>query len=722
MARQDNEAGAPKDERIVREARERWKRCAEWEGSARKLYVEDVKFCEADPDHREWQWPDTQLRKRDDAKAPSLVINKTRQHCLQIVNDARQNKAQIRIRPVGDGATYEAAKVFEGVCRHIEYISNAMEAYDAATWHQVTGGWGYWRVVTDYIDAKSFDQDIYIRRIHDPLSVYLDPDIQEFDGSDARFGFVFRDMPRELFEAEFPKWKDEAGLAPLGNDPDGWSDKSQVRIAEYYRKSDQADTLLFIADPLSGQATQVLESEIEAGRDALPPGTVILKERAVTRDVVEWFKIVGGDKIVERATWPGSYIPLVRVIGEETVIDGQLDRKGHTRALKDPQRMYNYWSSAATEHIALQSKSPFVGPNAAFEGNESWKTANTENYAFLGYNHMDDEGNPIPAPVRQAPPQSSAAYIEGMRTAQQELMMASGQYQSQFGENENAKSGVAIQTRQRQGDNATYHYIDHLAQAIRFTGRILIDLIPKVYDTPRLIKIMAESGDENEVNVNPQAPQPHMQLVDGQPASAEQVKAAQADPDMADKVQTIFNPSVGRYEVEADIGPAFATKRQEAFQAFSDVMANNPAAFQLAGDIWMRNGDFPGADEFAERLKRTIPPNVLGEGPPPQLAAMQQQFEQQKAGLMQLVQKLVEQNADKDLKLKQRDDDHHLKSYDAETRRLSAVNAIDPAALLPVVRDLVSEILGERVEPHIAAHVAFDQSLQPQPEPAEAMQ
>jgi hypothetical protein len=311
------------DDKIVQEAKDRWKRCDEWETHARRMYKEDVKFCEGDSDNL-YQWDNLVYEARKADKKPSLTINKTRQHCLQIVNDARQNKAQIRIRPVGDGATYESAKIFEGVVRHIEYISNAMEAYDAATWHQVTGGWGYWRVTTDYVDNTTFDQEIYIKRIHDPLSVYLDPDIQEFDGSDARFGFVFQDLAREEFETRYPRWKEEVGDLPLGNgDGDGWWDKDHVRVAEYYRKSDEADKLLVLMSPYAPEPTMVLESEIPGGRKGLPDGVIVYKERKVTRDKVEWFKIAG-EQIVDRADWPGSYIPLVRVIGEETVIEGSL--------------------------------------------------------------------------------------------------------------------------------------------------------------------------------------------------------------------------------------------------------------------------------------------------------------------------------------------------------------------------------------------------------------
>jgi hypothetical protein len=708
------------DEKVVEEARGRFKKAKDWEQGSRNRYKADVRFCEGDSDNK-YQWESTIYEARVGRDAPALTINKTRQHCLQIVNDARQNKAQIRIRPVGDGATYEAAEVFEGVCRHIEYISNAMEAYDAATWHQVTGGIGYWRVVTDYIDGDTFDQEAYIRRIHDPLTVYLDPDIQEFDGSDARWGFIFQDCPKEVFDADYPKWKEKLGQTSFQDDE--WSDKEHVRIAEYYRKVEHPDKILLVATPnpdgSTGQSV-VRESDIPPDLRKAMPKEMILKQRDAPRTEIEWYKIVG-DQIVERSVWPGIYIPIVRVIGEETIIDGELDRKGHTRSLKDPQRMYNYWSSAAVEFGALQSKTPWIAAAAAIEGQEPmWNTANRVNYSVLIFNHVDDNGGEIPAPQRVQPPVSAPVAMDGMKVAQMELMMASGQYQSQFGENENAKSGVAIQTRQRQGDNATYHYIDHLAQAIRFTGRILIDLIPKIYDTPRVIKILAENGDESEVHVQPGMSQgvPHQQMIgnspdDAQPASAEQVKEAQANPDMADKVMTIFDPAVGKYEVEADIGPAFATKRQEAFAAISQMMGQNQELVKIAGDILFRAADFPYADEMAERFKRTIPPNILGEGEPPEVQQIKQQAMQQIQGMQGIIAKLVQDGADKDLKLKQRDGDQDLDTYKAETARMQALGALDPEAFKPVIRQLISEALGTPIVPLMGAHATAEQHFMP---------
>jgi hypothetical protein len=722
----DDKTGKRADEKIVDEARKRFEQCAKWENQARTRFVADVKFCEGDSDNG-YQWDRAVFNSRTTARGgprPCLTINKTRQYCLQIINDGRQNKAGIQIRPVGDGATYEAAKIFEGICRHIEYRSNAQIAYDTASWHQIVGGIGYWRVLTEYEADDSFDQEVKIQRISDPMSVYLDPDIHEYDGSDARYGFVFRDIPRDQFEAEYPdvdiermprdSFGDMEGPNDMGRGDD-WENQDYVRVAEYWRKSDKEDTLLRLADNSTAMKSQLPEGMYDQAKAR----GFIVAERQTTSPEIEWFKLCGR-KVIERKDWPGRYVPIVRVVGEETIIDRQLDRHGHTRSLKDPQRMYNWQSSTMVEILALQSKSPWVGPKETFEGLEQvWNNANQENVPYLVYNNFDEQGRELPKPERQIPGQMGPAVVQAMQIAQNEMMMASGQYQAQMGENENAKSGVAIQQRQRQGDNATYHYIDHLAQAIRYTGRILVDLIPKIYDTERAIKIMAEDGDQSEVHIDPNAPQPQMQVgPGGQPLNPQQAAQMQQHEAMADKVKVIFNPTIGKYDVEADIGPAFATKRQEAFNAYSQMMMKNGPLMQLAGDILFKNMDTPGADEIAERLKRAVPPNILGTGPDPHTQQLQQQNQQLQTMVQGMNQKLLEAES----KIKKGNDDSEIKIYDAETRRMAAISKADAEAFKPVIRSLISEALGTPIVPIMHQHAAEEQAMAPQEPQPETVQ
>lgn len=656
---------------IIKEARERFKEAADWESQARLHFLDDAKFAEGDSKNN-WQWPANILKDRQIQQRPCLTINKTREHCLQIINDARQNKVEIKYSPTAGGATYEAAQVLNGIVRHIAYVSNADAAQLAAIQPQVKGGWGYWRLMTDYIGEDTFDQEIKWVRIADPLTVYLDPNIQEFDGSDADWGFVYVDRPRKEVEREFPAVKGMGNSAENSiTGSAGWITENQVRDCEYFRKRRIKDTLV------SDKDGKIFRKSI-IGKEIMD--AILAEEGSRSRKIevedVEWFRIVGSE-VIDKKIWAGKYIPLFRLIGEETIIEGQMDRKGHVRALWDPQRIYNYYSSKATELFALQPISPFVGAVEAIEGNEVyWRKANTDMTAILPYNAFDSQNRPMPPPQRAAPPAMSDAVIQGLQISANEMQMVTGQYQAQMGEPSNEKSGRAINARQRQGDNATYHYIDNLATAMRFTGKAILDLIPKIYDTPRMMKIMGEDGSEDTVYLNPQAKQAYQEE---QFATAEGVKK-------------IINPGIGMYSVEADVGPSYGTRRQEAFNAMMQLAGMSPEFMAACSDLIVKNADFSGADEMAERLQRMVPPQALG-GPPPQMLAAQQQVQHLTAQLTASIQALAEEKRKRTTEEQQKGID----AYDAITKRLSALKEIDPLIYEAVVRQVSAEALSNPI-------------------------
>jgi hypothetical protein len=690
------------DNEIILEAKKRFKICEDWEAQARVYFGYDYKFANADSNNM-FQWDNWVVGDRITLKRPCLTINKTMQHCLQIINDGKQNKPGVNIRPVGDEASFEAAQVFQEVTRHIEYISSAENVYDNAAVYQVTAGWGYWRVTVEKING-TFDKEIYIRRIKDPRSVYLDPNINEVDGSDAWFGFVFDDMPRDLYEAQYPKYKD-CGNVAFGNIADSWLQKDTVRVAEYYRKTQDDDKLVYFVLPTTGEEIGPIKwSELD--KDARDMFNEVKKNEGEYREQdeltekIEWFKIAG-NKIIDREKWLGKYIPIVRLVGTETVIDGIWDCKGHTRALLDPQRIYNVNSSANVEFGALQTKSPIAATPAAMEGFEDlYARANIDNLSVLPYNAYDEENRPLQPPTRIPPPQSSPAYVQQMEIAQNEMMMVSGQYQAQMGENENAKSGVAINARQRQGDRATYHFIDNQAVAIRFTGKILIDLIPKVYDTKRVMRIEAKDNSIMNVTIDPNAEQAFQK---------KENPNGQLDQDNNQQiVDIIFNPNVGIYDVQSDVGPSFATRRQEAFNALTQIAAQNEQFMGIAGDILWKVADFPEAQVLAQRWRKIIPKNITGDGIDPVIEETMNQAAQQIELQLGEIARLTKDLEDKEREFAIKESAQALAwaktgvaeiraDFDALTKRLTAVGNSGPGIsvkqLQPIIRATLMEIL-----------------------------
>ncbi len=692
------------DKQIVIEAKARFKICVSWEAQARINFEYDYKFANGDA-HNKFQWDDTLYNQRTDLGRPCLTVNKVNQHNLLVINDAKQNKPGVRIRPVGDEASYDAAQLFQELVYHIEYISNAESIYDSALVFQVEAGIGYWRIQVEHLSDDSFDQEIYIRRIKDPRSVYLDPNINEVDGSDAWFGFIFDDEPKDLFKAKYPEYANVVGSSVLGgNSPDGWITQNNVRVCEYYRKTQKKTKLVTW---INGNGEQVLKKLEDLDELEEMQRKEIIKnkankdqyqyqERKVLIDDVEWFKIAG-DRIIDRGPWLGKYVPIIRLVGTETIIDGVLDRKGHTRQMIDPQRMYNWNASADVEYGALQTKAPWVAASAAIEGfEEYYEKANSVNFSYLPYNHIDEDGNPIPPPQRPMPPQASPAYVQRMQISINEMMMASGQYQSQFGENENAKSGVAINARQRQGDRATYHFLDNQAMAIRNTGKQIIDLIPKVYDTKRVQRITASDGTIINMTIDPNAQQSVQQVPTDETDNEEKIK------------ELIFNPNIGTYDIQSDTGPSFATKRMEGFGAMTQIAASSKEFMERAGDIYFDMADFPKAQELSKRWKKFLPPNIANDGPDPQVEAAMHQAADKIEQLTGLVADQAKQLKDKDKEMELREHELELKfrdakashargDYDAETKRVTALGnsgpIITPEMIEPVVRQLIHGML-----------------------------
>ena len=692
--------------KLIEQIREDFKQGVSWEAQARLNFEYDYKFANGDT-HNKYQWDNDLILARELDDKPCLTINKVQQHNLMVINDAKQNKPGVRIRPVGDEASFEGAQIYQELVYHIEYISSAENVYDSAMSFAVQGGWGYWRVDTDYISDKTFDQEIYIRHIKDPRAVYLDPDINEIDGSDARWGLIFEDMDRELYKKKYPKFTDVMGGSTLGNQGDGWLTDDKVRIALYYYKEEKEDKLVHWVGPNDGIQILVNKSELDDQQKLMyaalkkEPAAKELyqfKERNIISNAIHWVKIAG-DRVIEGPTlWLGSTIPIVRLVGTETVIDGVLDRKGHTRALINAQQIYNFMSSSNVEFISTQSKTPWVAPSAAIEGfEEYYKTANRVNHSYLPYNAYDDDGNQMQAPVRNSAISSGQGYVQQMQVAQNELMMASGQYQAQMGENENAKSGVAINARQRQGDRATYHFIDNQAIAIRRTGKILIDLIPKVYDTPRIKKILAQDGSRMNVKIDTDAQQELEKTSD--PNNPKMDNGQQV-------IEYIFNPDFGQYDVQADTGPSFATKRMETAASLMELIKADPEIMKIGGDLLVKNMDFAGADVLALRLNNTISPQVKGGGLPPEVEQLMHQsadhIQQLQGALAQTKQQLADK--EKELTIKAQDLDLRFKregavqareDYKAETDRAIGLfnTGSDGSGPAPEVKEVVRQLI-----------------------------
>lgn len=673
-----------KDE--LTDALEEFRLSEDAEATNRKQWIDDVKFSRLGE-----QWPDGVKRQRELDGRPCLTINRLPAMTRQVLNDARQNKPAIKVHPVDSGATRETAEIFNGLIRNIEYTSNADIAYDTALDNAVTGGFGYFRITTDYACDDQFDQDIFIERIVNPLTVYGDENSNCADSSDWNKAFI-----TELFTADaFKKrWKgaDKVNWETDYQDlPNGWRDNELVRVAEYWTRKEVPATLLKLSDGMV-----LYEPEYLKIKDLCDAQGLQVVETRPTKTYKVTQRIMSGAEILETNDWAGKYIPIIPVYGDEVIVEGRRHFISLTRWAKDPQQMFNYWRTASTELVALAPKTPFIGPKGAFNTDQAkWATANVASHPYIEF----DGAQP---PQRQPFAGPPAGALQEALNASDDMKAVMGIYDAALGARSNETSGRAILQRQRESDTATFNYIDNLARAIRHAGRVLVDLIPKVYNAPRMVRVIYEDGTNESVPIN--------QPFTPDPAKSQQSKVYEAgkEQETVQGLTKVFDVTAGKYDVTCEVGPSYSTKREEAAAQMMELGKMFPPMMQVAGDLLVKNLDWPGADDIAARLKMMLPPQLQGQNP--QVQQMQQQMQQmdqmakQAVGqLQQQIQQLtqqLEQEKSKDAQavLNAQIDAKKLEidEYNAVTNRLKLTQ---PAMSPQDIQMLVMETVRQAMEP-----------------------
>lgn len=632
--------------------RERFDLAAAAEADSRDAELDDLKFLSGD------QWPTEIKMAREADHRPCITTNTLPQFRRQVTNDQRQNRPSIKVSPVDDKADVETAKIYQGMIRHIEYNSNADVAYDTAFEGATGAGLGYFRVITDYCDPQSFDQEILIKRIRNRFSVYLDPNYQEPDASDANWGFVFEEMAADDYRAQY-KGSELDGMrewASIGDSAPGWVGDKTVRVAEYFYKTYKEVTLAQLSDGSVIERSEFIEGAL--GPDGQP--LKIERERKAMLPAIKWVK-TNGIEFLSETDWLGKWIPIVPVLGDELDVDGKRILSGIIRHAKDPQRMKNYMQSAAVEMIALAPKAPFIGAAGQFEGFENqWATANSRNHAFLEYNPKSLNGTPMPAPQRQTYEPAIQAITQQMMQSADDMKATTGIYDASLGARSNENSGVAIQRRNVQAQTNNFHYIDNLSRAMRHLGRILVDLIPHVYDTPRAVRTLGEEGEQEIVRINEVFEQK------GQ--------------------RKAYMLGHGKYDVTVSSGPSFQTKRQESAAAMLELAKSTPALMTVAPDLVMKSLDFPGADALANRFKKTLAPGLADDKDkapvPPEVQAQIAQMSQMLEAMTEQLNAANDEREQKKLELESKERIEFKKLEVAVELKMAEMGSKESLALL----------------------------------------
>jgi hypothetical protein len=651
------------DDDLLKEAKDAFTEASDASDHNRQTAIDDVRFARLGE-----QWPEAVMKQREKEGRPCLTINKLPAFIRQVVNDARQNKPAIKVHPADSGADVETADVINGLIRNIEYTSSADVAYDTGVECAVTAGFGYWRVGLDYAFDDSFDMDIQIKRVINPFSVYGDPNSTEADSSDWNTAFVVDRLTKDQFEAQWGDkarvdW-DDTGWASAG---EPWRVENDVLVAEYWKR-EEVDRIIVRMQGGQVYSKQQLETDpdlivqLEMGL-LQPHGERKVKSHKVTQH------FMSGAEILESKDWPGRYIPIVPVYGDEFDVQGKRYFRSLIHNAKDAQRTFNYWRTTGAELIALAPKVPFIGPKGAFDSDIArWQTANTKSHAFLEYDPVPAAGNVPPQrqPLDTGP---AAGALQEALNASDDIKAIVGMYDASLGARSNETSGKAIMARQREGDISTFHFVDNMARAIRHTGRIVLDLIPSVYDSERILRVIGEDGSQDAKQVN--APYQVKDPKTGQPMKDE----------LGEPIMALHDLTAGKYDLTVTTGPSFTTRREEAAASMTEALRAFPQAAPVIVPELAKNLDWPGADDIAEKLEKMnsgqIPPELqkqIEEGKQ-QLQTLTQENQQLKQDQSVDMAKAKQQS---DLARKKHDDDMALqrqKVNDAYDLRVMEMNA-----------------------------------------------
>jgi hypothetical protein len=592
----------------------------------RQEALEDLKFGAGD------QWPVELQNSRNLESRPVITVNKVDNYCRQVSNQQRQQRPRIKVHATNTHEDMVDAQTISGIIRHIEVNSNADHAYDNAFEYAVRMGWGYMRVRTDYISEDSFDQEIYIDPVDNPFTVYFDPNSVAPDGSDADRCLITTMMLKEEFRKLYPD-ADDGGTSftqrGTGDSQSEWITKEDIRLAEYYYTVREKATLYLLSD---GSATFADDKDFFKRLDNY--GITVIDKRDSFKKTIKYCKMTAVEVLEER-DWAGKYIPIVPVYGRHIVIGDKRKKFGMIRYAKDPQRMYNFWQTSITEGVALAPKAKWLLAEGQDEGHENdWSNANIKSFPLLRYKQTDIDGRPAPAPVRLQPEPPQAGIMAAAMGVDNDIKAIMGVFDpAQLGQGN--ISGKALNGQQQQVDLTNFDYYDNLTRSIAHVGKICLDLIPKIYDTERVMRIIGDDGKPELLTIN-----------------------------QRDSVGRVLNDiSVGQYDVVMETGPGYNSKRQEAVDNMLPLLSAAPELMQVAGDLVFRNMDWPGADIIADRLAASNPMAQIDDK-----SKVPPQVQMQLAMSQKQIQELTQALQARDMLLKNRMDVEQMRQ-DSETKR-----------------------------------------------------
>lgn len=599
--------------------------------------AEDAKFVAGE------QWDPRDKARRIRNRKPVVTINRLPALIGQVIGNRRLNKTEIKVLPDING-TRVVAEIREGLIRNAQKVSNADIAYDTALQNAAMVGIGGFGLSLDYAYDDVFEQDMNIVQNRNPLAYLWDRHMQDPTGKDAQRFYEIGTMSRKVFNKKYP-WA-SAGDLQLDSSfmselvEQQWVTLSDVRVVRYWRMRSRQVTLALLEDGTTLDVSKMQPEEylgkVQLDRNGEP--YVRVREKLYAQ-----MYVCTGISILEGPyDLPISRVPHFRVPGYEIAVGETVERFGITRWAKDPQRFHNYWRSVQMERLQMSPKNKWIASNRAVAGREDeWRKSHLSDDPLLIFNE-DSMGAPTRSPSAPMEP----ALMEQSMMAVQDIRDVTNMHEASMGQVSNEVSGKAIRERQSVAELGIVVYLDNLNMAIEECGRVMNELVPIVYDTPRKVRILGEDMREKIMEIN---------------------------------VSDDNDVTLGKYSVTTITGPSYATKRQEAADNMLNMVNAMPDTLQSAADLIIENQDWPGAEKISRRLRKSLPPELLeAEDLTEEEQAQLQQAQQQAQAKAAEVEAMEKAKFDTDLTYRQaqaREAD--ARAAEAEARAAKAYQSVD---------------------------------------------
>lgn len=528
------------------------------------------------------------------ANKPMLEVNKIMLALIRIYNEYRNNRITVNFVSKNGDEYDRLAETCNGLYRADEQDSSADEAYDNAFEEAAAGGFGAWRLRTEYEDDEDDEderQRICIEPIFDADScVFFDVDAKRQDKSDAKHCWVLTGMSRQAYIDE---WDDDPTQWPkeVGQVEFDWNAPDLVYVAEYYRVEEKRETIR-IYQTIAGDEERYTDADFEADPELeamlAAVGTVEVRTKRVKRRRVRKCIMSGGGILDDCGYIVGKYIPVIPVYGKRWFIDGIERFMGHVRLAKDSARLKNMQITQLAEISAKSSvQKPIMHPEEVAGHQVMWSEDNIRDYPYLLRNPVEDrEGNPVygaPIQYTQPPaiPPAMAALLQLTETDMAEIL-GSGQQADKMVSN---ISGKAVEMIQQRLDMQTFIYMSNMAKAMRRCGEVWLSMAKDVY---------VEEGRK-------------MKTVD----NMEQVSSTilmQPVVGEGGEVEYENDISEAQFDVAVDVGPSFTSRRDATVRALTGMMqvTSDPQDIKVLSAAAMMNMEGEGLSDIRDYYRRQL--------------------------------------------------------------------------------------------------------------------